>query len=173
MFAWIRNPADQPPPPDAILDNFKLAEPRIFPFERFPKITPPQTVYTHQRQVEWQDLDAQQHVNNAIYPSYAEEAAVQEFSFHGWNPIKLAEQNLAFRTQRLHIQYMSPAIWGETLVINTHSLNLQPEQGSRYVSITRPNGSAVAECVLDWKIMDSETGKLRKLPDGLLERLFR
>ena len=160
-------------PPEAIIDNFRLSEPRIFPFERFPKITPPQSIFTHQRQVEWQDLDALKHVNNATYPGYAEEATALELSACGWSPEKLVEHNLQLQTHRLHIQYLSPAVWGETLVIATHSLDLQPELGSRYVGITRLDGSVVAECILDWKFIDHETGTVRQLPDELLESLFR
>ena len=159
-------------PPEAIIDNFRLSDPRIFPFERFPKITAPQSVFTHQRQVEWQDLDALRHVNNATYPGYAEEAAALELSACGWSPEKLVEHNLLIQAHRLHIQYLSPAVWGETLVIATHSLDLQPEHGSRYVNITRPDGSAVAECILDWKFIDQATGTVRQLPDELLESLF-
>ena len=160
-------------PPEDIINNFRISEPRIFPYERFPKITPPQSAYTHQRQVEWQDLDAQQHVNNAIYTGYAEEAANQELSNLNWSPIKLAEQNLAFQTQRLHIQYLSPAVWGETLFITTHAIDLQPDHGSRYIGIARTDGTQVAECILDWKLLDRETGAPRLLPAELFERLAR
>jgi acyl-CoA thioester hydrolase len=158
-------------PPAASIDNFRLDEPRVFPFERFPKITPPATAFVSQRQVEWQDLDALEHVNNAVYATYAEEAAAQELASHGWGPARLAEQKLALSTRRIQIQYLSPAVWGETLTVSTHALELRPDGGLRYVGITRTDGSAVAECLLDWKLVDRETGADRLLPDGLAELL--
>jgi acyl-CoA thioester hydrolase len=160
-------------PPEAIIDNFRLEQPRVFPFERFPKFTPPYSgsVNISQRRVEWQDLDALEHVNNAVYVTYAEEAAVQEFSRHGWTPLKLAENNLALATTRVHIQYLSPAIWGEELEISTHALKLEVTGGSSYFGITRADGSAVAECILDWRLVDRQTRAERNLPDELADKL--
>jgi acyl-CoA thioester hydrolase len=158
-------------PPAESIDNFRLDDPRIFPFERFPKITPPAVSFVSQRQVEWQDLDALEHVNNAVYVTYAEEAAAQELASHGWSPSRLAEQKLALATRRVQIQYLSPAVWGETLTISTHALELHPDGGLRYVGITRADGSAVAECLLDWKLVDRETGADCSLPAGLAELL--
>ena len=62
-------------PPEDTINNFRLDEPRVFPFERFPKVAPSETAFVSQRVVEWQDLDALEHVNNAMYVTYAEEAA--------------------------------------------------------------------------------------------------
>jgi acyl-CoA thioester hydrolase len=160
-------------PPEATIDNFKLEQPRVFPFERFPKIPPSQTAagFVNRRQVEWQDLDALEHVNNAVYVTFAEEAAAQELSSLGWSPFKLAEYKLVLATRRVHIQYLSPAVWGEYLTISTHSINLNEYGGSRYVGITRADGTVVAECILDWMLVDRETGEERKLPEELSEGL--
>ncbi len=86
--------------PEDVIDRFRLENPRVFPFERFPKITPAETPHITQRQVEWMDLDVYEHVNNAVYFSYAEEAAAQAFSARGWSPVKLAEANLTIATRR-------------------------------------------------------------------------
>jgi medium-chain acyl-[acyl-carrier-protein] hydrolase len=158
-------------PPEETINNFRLEEPRIFPFERFPKITPPAAPFTVQRQVEWQDLDAQEHVNNAVYVNYAGQAAAQEFSSLGWSPLKFAEQGLKLATRRVHIQYLSPAVWGEKLVISTHSLELKPNGGTRYVGIFRTDGSSVCECIIDWSLVERETGSERPLPEELRDQL--
>ena len=154
-------------PPEDIIDNFRLEQPRIFPFERFPKIVPSEGAFVSQRQVEWQDLDALEHVNNAIYVTYAEEAAARDQATRGWSPVKLAEQHLAVATRRVHIQYLSPAVWGETLTISTHPLTVSETGGTRYIGMTRADGSSVCECLLDWELVDHETGAARKLPDEL------
>lgn len=155
-------------PPEEIINNFRLEEPRVFPFERFPKITaPPEKAFVSRRQVERQDLDALEHVNNAIYVTYAEEAAAQDLASRGWTPAKLAENRLRVATRRVQIQYLSPAVWGETLTISTHPLALSETGGTRYVGMTRADGSSVCECLLDWELVDRETGTARKLPDGL------
>ena len=110
------------------------------------------------------DLDAYEHVNNVIYINYAEEIAAQEFAARGWTPARLTEAGLSVVTKRVHIQYLSIASWGETLNISTHPLLVTETGGSRYVGITRTDGSSVAECIVDWELMDRASGAARSLP---------
>jgi acyl-CoA thioester hydrolase len=149
------------------IDKFRIENPRVFPFERFPKITPVGQSFTDQRQVEWMDLDVYEHVNNVVYIHYAEEAVVQEFASRGWLPARFAEEGLAVIVRRIQIQYLSIAEWGETLTISTHMLAVTETGGSRYVGIVRADGSSVAECILDWELVDRKSGEVRSLPDGL------
>jgi YbgC/YbaW family acyl-CoA thioester hydrolase len=150
--------------PEEEANKFRLENPRVFPFERFPKIAPAEAPYTMQRQVEWMDLDSYEHVNNVIYVNYAEEAAARDFSSKGWSPTKLAEANLTIVPRRVHIQYLSSAIWGETLNISTRMLEVNDTGGSRYVGMTRGDGSLVAECIMDWELVDRQSGEARPLP---------
>lgn len=153
--------------PEDMINTFRLENPRVFPFERFPKITETETAYRMQRQVESMDLDVYEHVNNAIYINYAEEVASQDFASRGWPPVKLAEAKLAIAPRRLHIQYLSMAVWGEILNISTHSLQVNATGGTRYVGITHADGSLAAECVMDWELVDRKSGEARTLPDEL------
>ena len=153
--------------PEGEADKFRLEDPRVFPFERFPKIPPAADPYIMQRPVEWMDLDSYEHVNNVIYVNYAEEAAAQDFSARGWSPAKLAEANLAIAPRRVHIQYLSLAIWGETLNISTHPLQVNETGGSRYVGMSHADGSLAAECIIDWELVDRKSGEARSLPDEL------
>jgi YbgC/YbaW family acyl-CoA thioester hydrolase len=150
--------------PEEEIEKFRLENPPAFPFERFPKIAAVENSFVTQRQVEWMDLDVYEHVNNVIYVNYAEEAATQDLASRGWSPVKLAGAKLAIR--RVHIQYLSIASWGETLNISTHMLNFKDTGGSRYVGITRADGSPVAECIMDWELVDRKSGEARILPDG-------
>jgi len=153
--------------PDEEVDRFRLENPRMFPFERFPKVAAAERPFITQRQVEWMDLDSYEHVNNVIYVNYAEEAAAQDFATRGWSPVKLAEAGLSVVTKRVHIQYLSIASWGETLNISTHQLQVKETGGSRYVGITRADGSSVAECIFDWELVDRQSGEARSLPAEL------
>ena len=155
-------------PPDGLMDQFKFENPRLFPFERFPKIAAVvERPFVTQRQVEWMDLDSYEHVNNVIYVNYAEEVAAQDFAARGWSPVKLAEAGLSVVTKRVHIQYLSIASWGEMLNISTHQLEVKDTGGTRYVGITRADGSSVAECILDWELVDRTSREARILPDEL------
>ncbi len=46
-------------------------------------------------------------------------------------------------------------------------LNLNETGGSRYVGVTRADGSPVAECILDWELVDRQSGEARFLPNEL------
>ena len=153
--------------PKDVIDRFRLENPRVFPFERFPKISSVETSFVVQRRVESMDLDLYEHVNNAVYIHYAEEAVAQAFSARGWAPAKLSEQNLRIATRRVQIQYLALATWGEMLNISTHMLDVKDTGGSRYVGMTRIDGTLVAECILDWELVDRKSGEARSLPDEL------
>lgn len=154
------------PMPDDMIDTFRLGNPRVFPVERFPKISPAVHPFSMERQVETMDLDVYGHVNNVIYVNYAEEAAAQDFASRGWPPDRLAEANLSIAIRRLHIQYLSIASWGERLTVSTHNRSITDTGGSRYVGITRMDGSSVAECILDWELVD-RGGEAQPLPEEM------
>ena len=153
--------------PEEEIERFRLENPRVFPFERFPKIAPVEESFIVQRQVELMDLDTYDHVNNATYINYAEEAAAQDFSSRGRSPAKLAEAGLMISTRRIHIQYLSLATWGETLNISTHMLKTKDTGGTRYVGMTHADNSPVAECILDWELVDRKSGETHPLPQEL------
>jgi len=152
--------------PEEDVSRFRMENPRVFPSERFPKVEHVENSFTTQRQVESMDLDVYEHVNNVIYVNYAEEIAAQEFTARGWSPARLSEAGLFVDTKRLQIQYTSIAEWGDKLTISSHMLNVNETGGSRYVSIKRDDTS-VAECVIDWELMDRKTGEARSLPSEL------
>ena len=56
---------------------------------------------------------------------------------------------------------------GETLTISTHALDVKDMGGSRYVGMTRVDGSSAAECIMDWELVDRKSGEARILPDEL------
>ena len=153
--------------PDEMIATFRAENPRVFPSERFPKITAIEDPFVIQRRVELMDLDSYEHVNNVIYVNYAEEAAAQDFSARGWTPAKLTEAGLTVIARRIHIQYLSMASWGDTLHISTHMLEVSDLGGSRFVRMVRADGSPVADCIIDWELVDRNSGKAIQLPDGM------
>ena len=153
--------------PEEAVDVFRIENPRVFPFERFPKIAPAANPFVMRRQVEWMDLDVYEHVSNVIYVNYAEEAVAQDFAARGWSPARLTEAGLSMVAKRVRIQYLSIAGWGETLTVSTHPLQADGAGGSRYIGITRADGSSVAECILDWQLVGRKSGEARSLPDEL------
>lgn len=155
--------------PEHLLENYRLEQPRQFSSTRFPKLAPAAGHVT-QRTVEWADLDLMEHVNNAVYLDYAAEATAQDFTTRGWSPVTLKAHKLTVVTRRIHIQYQSPALWNEVLTVTTAPLSLHETGGTSCIRVTRAtDGAAVAECIVDWAMLDSESGAARSLPVGLVE----
>jgi YbgC/YbaW family acyl-CoA thioester hydrolase len=160
-------------PPDNLINNFRLDEPRELPSQRFPKISIlPEASLTFQLKVAWQDLDVLDIVNNAYYIAYAEEAVTQLFATFGWSPIELKTHGLARVIRRLHIQYQMPAVWGDTLNMTIFSLKLDNFGGSLYVAMTRDSdGASIASCILDWGLIDHGSGDVQPSPESLVSAL--
>ena len=156
-------------PPEHFLEHFLIDNPRVFPHEPFPKISPPpKTALVMQRQVEWQDLDILDIVNNAAYLNYADEVAAQALAAVEWSPEYLKTQGLAITNRRIHILYQLPSVWGDKLDIVTYLLGLEKTGGVRYVGIQRKtDGTRIAECIIDWNLVDKTTGIAQPLPDSL------
>jgi len=163
------------PPPDHLIEKFLFEDPPIIEQHRFPKApTLPDSLPITQRQVEWRDLDPLEHVNNATYAAYAEEAATQGLANLGWSPANLKEQGLALHYRRFHIQYHSPAYWGDRLNISTYLLDLRESGGSWYIGIRRdPDGGEITRCILEWSLVDPIRGDKRALPESLYHVLSK
>ncbi|PWH13182.1 MAG: hypothetical protein DDG60_10860 [Anaerolineae bacterium] len=151
-------------PPEALIENFRLENPRVFPFERFPKIEPHPAPFVFQRRVGWGDLDTLEHVNNASYITLAEEAATRYRAACGWPPKRLSDANLIVATRHLHVQYLSPAVWGETLTFCTYPYEVNETGGTLYIGMRHADGSTVCECLLGWELQNRLTGERQALP---------
>jgi medium-chain acyl-[acyl-carrier-protein] hydrolase len=116
--------------PDHIIESIRIENPRVFPHQKIPKFQlRPESVFLTQRHVEWRDLDSQEHVNNAHYVAFAEDAAVGALAALGWSPAAFKTQGLLIANKRVQIQYQSSASWGERLDVVTHLVELKPAGG--------------------------------------------
>ena len=149
-----------------------MQNPPVIEQRSFPKFQPrPETAFIVQRDVEWRDLDSLEHVNNATYASYAENAAVQALAALGWAPSQFKARALTVVNRRLHIQYQSPALWGETLDSAVHLMELKSAGGTWFIEITRAsNNESITKCVLEWSLVN-HSGEQQPLPETLFHAL--
>ena len=160
-------------PPEHLLEYYRIDNPRVFAHQRFPKVLPPpEAAFAMQRRVERQDVDMLEIVNNAVYADYAEEAAARALAAVEWSPAHLASQRLAVVNRRIHIQYQSPAVWGDKLNVVTYLLGLGDTGGVRYVAVERAaDGTRIIECIMDWTLVDRVTSEPQRLPASLSRAL--
>jgi len=159
--------------PDYIIDSLRLENPRVFPHQKFPKFQlRPDSAFLIQRNVEWRDLDSQEHVNNANYVAFAEDAAVGALAALGWSLAAFKTQGMVLANKRVQIQYQSSASWGERLDVVTHLVELKPAGGIWYIQIERASDrESVARCLIEWSLADRMGGGEQILPENLFHVL--
>ena len=159
--------------PEQIIDNFLSEKPRAIQQQKFPKLyTRPESAFVTQRDVEWRDLDPLEHVNNATYAAFAENAVLQAFASVGWAPSRFKSEGIATKNRRFHIQYQSPALWGNSLTVATYLVELNPTEGTWYIEIERASDSeSIVKCVLEWSVADRASGAEETVPESLYHAL--
>lgn len=112
-------------------------------------------------------LDVYQHVNNARYLEFLEEARwawlEQHEAFHWMN-----QHGLAFVVVNININYRRPAVMGDVLIIDSEVIRLGGKSGvmGQKVSL-ESDGSEVADALLTFVCIDLNSKKALPL-DGEL-----
>jgi YbgC/YbaW family acyl-CoA thioester hydrolase len=159
--------------PAYLMDKAKIENPPLFPHQKFPKFqTQREAAFEFKREVEWRDLDSQEHVNNANYLEFAEDAAAQALAAVGWSPAHFKAQGLVVVNRRVHIQYQSPASWGEKLDVVAYLVDLKPASGTWYIVIERKsNHEPILQCTLEWSLANRIGGEEQLLPESMFRDL--
>lgn len=161
------------PPPIHLMDRFLIESPVVFEQGQFPKSQVHHDgTFLLQRKVEWRDLDSLEHVNNAIYAAFAEDAVIQALADLGWSPLQLKAKNLAVVVHRIHIKYLVPAVWGDNLDITTSLERLNSAGCEWYITIVRQSdGAQILQCAIEISMVDRANGAEQKFPDSLYHAL--
>ncbi|WP_312053412.1 YbgC/FadM family acyl-CoA thioesterase [Pantoea brenneri] len=118
-------------------------------------------------------LDVYQHVNNARYLEFLEEARwqwLEEVEAFHW----LLEQKLAFVVVNININYRRPAVLGDVLAIDSQITQLNGKSGiiAQRVLLAGEE-TVVADAALTFVCIDLRTQKAVALEGELRERLMR
>ncbi|AYP24175.1 YbgC/FadM family acyl-CoA thioesterase [Pantoea agglomerans] len=118
-------------------------------------------------------LDVYQHVNNARYLEFLEEARwewLEEVEAFHW----LQEQKLAFVVVNININYRRPAVLGDVLTIDSEITQLNGKSGiiAQRVLLAGQD-TVVADAALTFVCIDLRTQKAVALEGELRERLMR
>ncbi len=118
-------------------------------------------------------LDVYQHVNNARYLEFLEEARwewLEEVEAFHW----LQEQKMAFVVVNININYRRPAVLGDVLTIDSEITQLNGKSGiiAQRVLLAGQE-TVVADAALTFVCIDLRTQKAVALEGELRERLMR
>ncbi len=116
-------------------------------------------------------LDVYQHVNNARYLEFLEEARweglEQEEQFQ-W----MTAQHIAFVVVNININYRKPAVLGDVLTVTSKVQQLNGKSGVLHQVLTlNPEGQVVADALVTFVCVDLRTQKALALEGELRERL--
>jgi thioesterase-3 len=116
-------------------------------------------------------MDVYQHVNNARYLEFLEEArweGLENASGFKW----MTEHNIAFIVVNINISYRRPAVLGDVLRITSTLQQLNGKSGvlSQVVTL-EPEGQIVADALLTFVCIDLKTQKSLPIEGELREKL--
>ncbi|MFQ5400611.1 MAG: YbgC/FadM family acyl-CoA thioesterase [Anaerolineae bacterium] len=137
--------------------------PRREPFPEAPP--PPPGVFTIRRHVEWRHVDAEQHVNNAMYMAYTEDCGVWVAAAHGWPMTRMMEAGFGIVARRYRIEYKQPAALGDELEIATWISDVKRATAVRHYTITRRrDGTLLARAHVLWVWVSLTNGLPIRIP---------
>lgn len=140
---------------------------------RIPKAPPPPAnPYKMRQVVAWRDLDPAQHVNNATYLSYLEDAGTRVIAYYGWPLNRLAENEVGIVARKLQIEYKTQAVLDDELEITTYLADVKRATAVRHYIIRRVSDNAlIAQANMLNVCVDMRSGLPRKFPAYFLDAL--
>ena len=91
--------------------------------------------YTTRWRVRTYELDANGHVNNAVYLNWAEQLATEHVEAAGFGREWTTAQQGAWVVRRHEITYRTPAVYGDELELTTRAISIK----GRAATATRPS----------------------------------
>ena len=118
----------------------------------------------------WGDVDPAQHVNNAQYFAYMEEAGTTAAAKYNFVLEEYLEKSMGIVARKTRIEYKQPAVLGDKLEITTYLSNSRPIRGTRHFIFHRQSDQAlIAQAHLDWVFIDISTGRPMRMPDSAIQ----
>ncbi len=143
--------------------------------------------------VRFHELDPLGHVNNAVYLTYLEEAAIEHAAAAGWPASRLREHGGVFIARRHEIDFLQPAVEGDVLQVRTWAESMSGARAHRAYEITRldrvdgpphdglvdaaevepvPRDRLLVRARTEWAFVDVATGRPRRIPAAVRDDFF-
>lgn len=143
--------------------------PRREPFPEAPP--PPPGVFTIHHPVEWRDVDPEGHLNNANYMAYIENCTVQAAESFGWPMSRMIEEEgFGIVARRYRLEYIEPAVMGDTLLISTYVSDVKRASAIRHNTVHRlRDNQLLARAHVLWAWFDLAKGRLTRIPPHFIK----
>ncbi len=117
--------------------------------------------YSNTYEIRWSDLDANGHVNYAVYIDAAGDLRYRFFTTHGFPPEKFTELGLGPVYTSLHADFFREVRMGETVTLTYALAGISPS-GARWKvhhDVLKSNGKKAVSIDLEGAILDLSTRK--------------
>ena len=126
--------------------------------------------FTTRLRVRYHEMDALGHVNNAVYQHYLEQAAIEHSEHLGFNQKRYEEMGGIFVMRRVEIDYLRPAVAGDTLEITTWLQTMRGPRSIRRYEIRKQGDEQLlvtAEALWVW--VDTTAIRPRAIPRQIID----
>ncbi|MBW4455957.1 MAG: acyl-CoA thioesterase [Nostoc indistinguendum CM1-VF10] len=120
------------------------------------------------------EMDALGHVNNAVYQNYLEQAAIEHSEYLGLTLDVYRQVGGVFVMRRVEIDYLRPAVAGDTLEVTTWLKEMRGTRALRCYEIRKKNEDNLlitAEALWVW--VDAHTMRPRPIPSVMLDKFLQ
>jgi acyl-CoA thioester hydrolase len=126
--------------------------------------------FTTQLRVRYHEMDALGHVNNAVYQHYLEQAAIEHTEHLGCDRKRYEELGGIFVMRRIEIEYLRPAVAGDTLEITTWLQQVRgPRAVRRYEIRKKGEEQLLVTAEALWVWVDAKAMRPRAIPREIVE----
>ncbi len=119
------------------------------------------TEYSRTYEIRWSDLDANRHVNYAVYINAAGDLRYRFFTEHGFPPEKFTELGIGPVYSAIQAEFFREVRMGETVTI-TYAMSGLSQSGARWKvhhEILKANGKKAVTLNVEGVILDLSTRK--------------
>jgi acyl-CoA thioester hydrolase len=126
--------------------------------------------FTTVLRVRYHEMDALGHVNNAVYQHYLEQAAVEHSEHLGLSVQRCQELGGVFVMRKIEIEYLRPAVAGDTLEVLTWLQTMRGPRGIRRYEIRKQgDGQLLVTAEALWVWVDTHAMRPRAIPPQILD----
>lgn len=125
--------------------------------------------FVTQLRVRHYEMDALGHVNNAVYQNYLEQAAIEHMEHLGFTLDRYRQLGGVFVMRRIEIDYLRPAVAGDTLEITTWIKEMRgPRSPRRYEIRKQGHDELLVTAEALWVWVDTKAMRPRAIPPEFL-----
>jgi len=132
---------------------------------------PPARAFLHTFTVNPSDIDDLGHANNVVWVRWVNETAIAHSRSVGLGHEVYLSLQVLWVVRRHDIEYLVPALEGETLQARTWVATLRGATSLRRTVFERASDSRLlARAETTWALIDAATGKPRRVPRDVMAR---